>query len=543
MSVFIVSFFSRHTHTRTHTHTHTHTHSPLSAAATRNAFSLSASTTSVVEEDTPNVVFNVSRSGPTTDAVSVRLATIDFDASRGADYTRSSASRVISFAAGEAWHTETIPILDDATPELAEKFALALTQPTLVSGTNREVLLEDGAAVVVITIQASDDPQGIISLQRAGDTIALSEPETGSRTLSIAVSRAAGSFGSISVDWTLQGDAQAHDFDAIAGAITFGAGETAANITLQLTADAVPELLETSTLRLLSASNGASVNGAASELTITVEPNDDPHGVAFIAHAQQQIVTLANQRALRVFAERSGGTFAPVNVTVDITFGTSAIITNDLPCLAQDILDDRVVITIPAGASSAEAILPFADDVLLEQNSAFCLQASSVELADGTPQLMASDSLSPRLNASLVDARVSVERAFANGIVGFAGTSVNQNEPSTTRRDITVVLVRSGGGYGTLDVELTLTGDSEYAKPGSDVSISTNVSHFDPLDSLQELTVSIHPDNIPELAEVFDVTVANIPSGRAAIDAGSSVLQVTVPVSICIVLCAVLVRA
>ncbi|EGD75586.1 NOTCH2 protein [Salpingoeca rosetta] len=496
----------------------------------RVVFSLSASATSVVEEDTPSITFNVSRTGPTDDDVSVRLAAVDFQASRNADYTRASASRLITFAAGQTWAQETIPILDDAFPELAESFALALTQPTLLTGSGREVVLEDGAAVVLITIQPSDDPHGVIALRNPNTTIALTEPLSGATTITIPLVRTGGTFGSVTVDWIIDGDAQTHDFDALQGSVTFGSAEAAANITLQLRADNQPELLEQSVFRLLTASNGATVDAASAALTLTVDPNDDPHGVVYVQASEQQLIMHhTGQRALRILAQRSAGTQGAVNVTFSVTFGTSNIISNNLACLQQFIIADSVTIAISHGAASAEAVLPFSDTVLLEQGAGFCLQATAVALADGSPVLVASDSLSPRLNTSRVDARVVVARAFANGVVGFAGTSINQAEPATQQQDITILLVRSGGGYGTLDVQLSLTGNSEYAVPGQDVTLSSNVSHFDAGDSLHELTVSVHPDNIPELAEQFFVTVADIPSGRAAIDSDSSVLTVTVP--------------
>ncbi|HET7008896.1 MAG TPA: Calx-beta domain-containing protein, partial [Candidatus Binatia bacterium] len=81
-----------------------------------------------VAESSKTATINLSRSGPTTAAVSVDYATSDGTATAGADY--SSRTGTIIFAAGQANRTFTIPIINDTLDENSETVNLTLSNPT-----------------------------------------------------------------------------------------------------------------------------------------------------------------------------------------------------------------------------------------------------------------------------------------------------------------------------------------------------------------------------------------------------------------------------
>lgn len=99
-----------------------------------------------VAESAGSVTVYVDRSGSTADVVTVNYTTADVTALAASDYT--AASGTLTFLAGEATKTIVIPILDDATEELAEAFTVTLSTPGGASlGTN---------AQATVTILAND---------------------------------------------------------------------------------------------------------------------------------------------------------------------------------------------------------------------------------------------------------------------------------------------------------------------------------------------------------------------------------------------------
>ncbi|QTR44950.1 hypothetical protein J9253_13115 [Thiothrix litoralis] len=81
-----------------------------------------------VAEEAGSVTLTISRD-ITTDAATVDVQTANGTAIAGQDYT--SVTQTVSFAAGAATATVVIPVLDDALPESAETFTLALSNPSM----------------------------------------------------------------------------------------------------------------------------------------------------------------------------------------------------------------------------------------------------------------------------------------------------------------------------------------------------------------------------------------------------------------------------
>lgn len=82
----------------------------------------------LVDENKGPAVIAVTRSGVTTNAVTVDYATGNGLATPGVDYTPQTGT--LSFAPGETSKTFSIPIFDDSVPEGSETVQLALTKPT-----------------------------------------------------------------------------------------------------------------------------------------------------------------------------------------------------------------------------------------------------------------------------------------------------------------------------------------------------------------------------------------------------------------------------
>ncbi|OQX10063.1 MAG: hypothetical protein BWK73_21230 [Thiothrix lacustris] len=96
-----------------------------------------------VAEEAGTVTLTITRD-ITTGAATVNVATADGTAIAGSDYT--AATQTVSFADGAATATVTVSILNDALPEAAETFTVALSNPSV--GT---ISAAAGTATVTIT--------------------------------------------------------------------------------------------------------------------------------------------------------------------------------------------------------------------------------------------------------------------------------------------------------------------------------------------------------------------------------------------------------
>ena len=82
----------------------------------------------IVDESVGGAVITVNRTGNTSVAQSVRLATSDFTASQRTDYTLTNVT--LNFAAGETSKAAIIPIVNDAYQESQESLELSLSNPS-----------------------------------------------------------------------------------------------------------------------------------------------------------------------------------------------------------------------------------------------------------------------------------------------------------------------------------------------------------------------------------------------------------------------------
>jgi Ca2+-binding RTX toxin-like protein len=226
------------------------------------SITLAVAPTSVIEDGTTNLVYTFTRTGPTTNALTVNYGiTGTADAT---DYTGATpgTGKTITFSAGSATATLTIDPTADTTIEANETVAL-----TLATGTGYTV---GTTTAVTGTITNDDFP----SITLAVAPVSVSED--GTTNLVYTFTRTGATPNPLTVNYSIAGTADATDYTgATPGTgktITFAAGSATATLTIDPTADAIVEANETVALTLATGTDYTIGTTTAVTGTIT---NDD----------------------------------------------------------------------------------------------------------------------------------------------------------------------------------------------------------------------------------------------------------------------------
>jgi hypothetical protein len=220
---------------------------------------LTVADTSVLEGNsgTAALVFTVSLSPASGQAVAVNYATANGTATAGSDY--AAASGTLTFAAGETAKTVTVLVTGDAVVELNETLTIALTAPTAAT-------LGDDTAIGSIT----NDDLPSLSISAA---VSVAEGNAGTTPATFTVALSAASGQTVTVNYATGGGTAtaAADYTAASGTLTFLSGELSKTVTVDVLGDTTLEANETFVVTLSNAS-AATIGTGSGTGTIT---NDD----------------------------------------------------------------------------------------------------------------------------------------------------------------------------------------------------------------------------------------------------------------------------
>jgi hypothetical protein len=290
---------------------------------------IAATSPHAAEGSTPVTgVFTVSRTGPTTAAMSVTLA-YSGTATSSSDYSVSPSGTTISIPAGSASTTVTVTPVNDSVVEGDEMVIATIQASSLyVIGT-----------VPSATVIIADDEKPTVSIV-ATDPIA-SEPGTDTGTFT--VTRSAASAAALTVPYSVGGTATpGNDYIALSGTVTIPANAISTTITITPRDDLEVEATETVDVTLLAGS-GYTLGTAIA--TVSILDDDLP---APIISYQQVTSTTADLFGL---VPRNHGITALVT-----TSGTSGVTAT--PAIYGDTFQAHVVTT---GPTSAIITLTFTD--------------------------------------------------------------------------------------------------------------------------------------------------------------------------------------
>ena len=307
----------------------------------------------LVTETGGSAVVTINRSGSTAGTVTVDYATVDGSALAGNNYTAESGT--LTFDAGQASQTVTIPIQDDgiATPDLS--FQIVLDNP---SGTSLGSVTD-----AVVTI-ADAESAGVLSFSTAGETTLESQEPA-----PLVVTRTGSSLGEVTVDYRVTGGTavpqesagdQGNNFNYFDtyGTLTFQAGQTTATIpitTIDIYQSAIlpnaPVFGDPLTIDVtLGDPTGGAILGAITTSVITIVGPDDANG----GFGVEELNSNADGGGVQMEVFRTGSVAGLESVQYATSDGTGTAGVNYAATsgtLTFEPGDDEKFITISVGAS------------------------------------------------------------------------------------------------------------------------------------------------------------------------------------------------
>ncbi|WP_272481073.1 beta strand repeat-containing protein, partial [Microcystis aeruginosa] len=429
---------------------------------------LSISPSSVSEDGTANMAYTFTRSGVTTDALTVNY-TVGGTATFSTDYTQSGAATftsttgTVTFAANATTAKVTIDPTADTIVENNETVAL-----TLAAGTGYTV----GTTTSVTGTITNDDTSVTLAVSPASVT------EDGTTNLIYTFTRTGVTTNTLTVNYILGGTATLNTDYTRTGTnntVTFAAGSSTATVTVDPTPDTIVEPNETVILTLATGTGYTVGTPNAATGTIT---NDDTSVTLAVSPAS---VTEDGTTNLIYTFTRNGVTTNPL--TVNYTLGGTATLNTDYTRTGTN-----NTVTFAAGSSTATVTVDPTADTIVEPNETVILTlATGTGYTIGTPNAATGTITNDDTSVTLAVSPASVtEDGTTNLIYTFTRNGVTTN-PLTVNYTL--------GGTATLNTDYTRTG-------------TNNTVTFAAGSSTATVTVDPTPDTIVEPDETVILTLA-----------------------------------
>ncbi|MBE9244096.1 calcium-binding protein [Microcystis aeruginosa LEGE 00239] len=434
------------------------------SSPTLPSITLAVSPASVTEDGTTNLVYTFTRSGVTTNPLTVNY-TIGGTATLNTDYTRTGTNNTVTFAAGSSTATVTVNPTADTTVESDETVIL-----TLASGTGYTV----GTTTPVTGTINNDDTTVTLAVSPASVT------EDGTTNLVYTFTRSGVTTNPLTVNYTIGGTATLNTDYTRTGTnntVTFAAGSSTATVTVDPTADTIVESNETVILTL-AAGTGYTV-GTPNAATGTIT-NDDTSVTLAVSPAS---VTEDGTTNLVYTFTRSGVTTNPL--TVNYTLGGTATLNTDYTRTGT-----TNTVTFAAGSSTATVTVDPTADTIVESNETVILT-----LAAGT--------------------------GYTIGTTTPVTGTINNDDTTVTSQlsinDITVVEGKDNNAILTVTVDnpnsqpitfnyttapINATANVDYTSKTGTITIAPNTA-------TATISIPILNDNLNEPDEAFTVTLSN----------------------------------
>ncbi|MBH9552003.1 hypothetical protein I7X43_03980 [Inhella sp. 4Y17] len=327
----------------------------------------------------------------------------------------------VTFAAGSATATLEIQSTGDNTAESNETLIVLLDEGDRVTPHPTQ-----GTAQVLLL---NDDISNWFTVQAAAAQVAEGSDGAPS-TLQFTISRTGDASLAATVDWAVAGSVNAADFQdgvAIAGTLSFAAGQTSKTVSLALNPDARYEADETATLTLSNPQGGNAGLSGTVNATMTVS-NDDAKGLVSVALQTPEAVAegAAGSTVTHRFVLTRGG-----DLSDSATMTWSIQGTVDAADFAGGTLPSGTV-TFEAGAATATVEVQSAGDAAIEPNESLSLVLAEGDRVGPHPSLgtatvtLLSDDTSNTLSIQANELLVSEGDAFSERTIQFTVTRTGE---------------------------------------------------------------------------------------------------------------------
>jgi hypothetical protein len=320
---------------------------------------LAVSPSSVTEDGTTNLIYTFTRSGVTTNSLTVNY-TLGGTATLNTDYTRTGTTNTVTFAAGSSTATVTVNPTADTIVESNETVIL-----TLAAGTGYTI----GTPNAVTGTINNDDTSITLAVSPASVT------EDGTTNLVYTFTRSGVTTNPLTVNYTLGGTATLNTDYTRTGTnntVTFAAGSATATVTVNPTADTIVESNETVILTLNSGTGYTVATPNAATGTIT---NDD-----FFQLSISDIITVVEGKDSNAILTVTVNNSNPQPITVNYATAPVNATAN------LDYTSKTGTITIAPNTSTTNITIPILNDNLNESDEAFTVTLSNPVNATINPE-------------------------------------------------------------------------------------------------------------------------------------------------------------
>jgi len=275
--------------------------SPLVTPA---VISLAVSAASVKEDSNGNLVFSFTRTGPTTEPLSVNYAI--GGSADASDYSGATpgSGNTITFTRGSQQPRSPSPPKGDSSVEADESVSLTLAAgsgysigtTTAVTGT---ISNDDFPSITLAVAPSSVTEDGITNLE-------YTFTRTGATTIALTVNYSVGGTANFGTDYSQSGAAS---YTATTGTVIFAAGSSTAVVTVDPTADTEIESDETIALALAAGSGYSIVTSTAVTGTISNDdfPNEAPTALNISATSFNENIAAGSTVATLVTTDPDAG--------------------------------------------------------------------------------------------------------------------------------------------------------------------------------------------------------------------------------------------
>ncbi|MCI4392676.1 hypothetical protein PGIGA_G00148550 [Pangasianodon gigas] len=487
-------------------------------------FSFSQSSLSVTEDDR-SVNITVIRSMGLLGSVWVNYHTEGQTAVSGLDFEQSSGR--LLFGPGHSSRVITLKIVDDLLAEGPEDFYLNITQVQLLNDSTLNFTKGEhgfqidqppaigNISAIMIVIQKNDNIEGILEFDPSYINITVEE-DVG--TFSIPVLRRVGTYGQVSVDYITRSlTAQSgSDYVLPNGTLTFRHGQNVSHINVSLVDDLDREYNEVFEIQLTAASGGA-ILGTRLIAQITIAKSDSPSGM--VRFINQSVISIPNPDStlrLSLVLERFGGVVGNATITWNILGpNTNEVLPSINTDFGEPVNGSFHFRDGEGGTRSIELqILPHGE---VEVEETFVIRLS---------HLFGDMDIDPR--AGSVTLRIA-KFGDPNGIVQFTEQDLRErvySEPADHEGplNISLLITRREGVMGNITVFWEILSDIDTTGDFLTLHGSATILAGQ---RLAEIILTLLPDPVPELEEVYTVRLSSV-DGGAELDANRSSVRLRV---------------